>query len=407
MTKDKIETMLQLMGQCIELLGHEMAIQDTRPKNDPAPGTINVGKFQLVFHKSDPSVKENYLKSLEFKGGDIQQNVKIVSIDSEKEDNETMKYITKRSDGRWQARKTINGKRVCVYAKTQKECAQKLRALSNRKEYASQQSFYKFALYYLETYKKGNIADRTYADYKGTVDRHLAITTSMNRVTLQQLQAILNKMPATRQREETFKLMRQIVRKAYEMDMIKKDYAQFLVVGKITKGVKRALNIDEQIRLMSGLKDDLFSKRVIFYLCTGARPAEFATVKKSEIRPGWIKINGTKTKNAVRWVKVSEKLTSMLLDQSVEFFKFDPKKFRLHLQRVAENVGIEYEIDTYTLRHTFATNLYILRVPEKDRQVYMGHSAGSALTNDVYTTFSPDTTADDIYSIYGDFYPKF
>lgn len=41
------------------------------------------------------------------------------------------------------------------------------------------------------------------------------------------------------------------------------------------------------------------------------------------------------------------------------------------------------------------------------RQTYMGHSPGSAMTNGVYTTFSPDVTAQNIYDIYGDWYPEF
>ena len=79
----------------------------------------------------------------------------------------------------------------------------------------------------------------------------------------------------------------------------------------------------------------------------------------------------------------------------------------MHLQRICLKAGITYDVDTYTLRHTFATNLYILRVPEKDRQTYMGHSPGSTITNGVYTTFSPDVKAQNIYDIYGDWYPEF
>ena len=46
-------------------------------------------------------------------------------------------------------------------------------------------------------------------------------------------------------------------------------------------------------------------------------------------------------------------------------------------------------------------------MPEKDRQEYMGHVSGSPMTNDVYTTFTPDVKAENIYDIYGDFFPKF
>ena len=97
----------------------------------------------------------------------------------------------------------------------------------------------------------------------------------------------------------------------------------------------------------------------------------------------------------------------MLLNAPDEFFRFDSKKFRIRLQKACAAAGIDYDVDIYTLRHTFATNLYIIGVPEKDRQEYMGHVSGSPMTNDVYTTFTPDVKAENIYDIYGDFLPKF
>ena len=76
------------------------------------------------------------------------------------------------------------------------------------------------------------------------------------------------------------------------------------------------------------------------------------------------------------------------------------------LHRVLKRAGLP-KVRFHDLRHTFATNLYILRVPEKDRQTYMGHAPGSTMTNGVYTTFSPDTSPQNIYDIYGDWYPEF
>ena len=84
-----------------------------------------------------------------------------------------------------------------------------------------------------------------------------------------------------------------------------------------------------------------------------------------------------------------------------------PFELSLRLQKMCAAAGIDYNVDIYTLRHTFATNLYIIGVPEKDRQEYMGHVSGSPMTNDVYTTFTPDVKAENIYDIYGDFFPKF
>ena len=319
-----------------------------------------------------------------------------------------MKYLTKRNDGRWQGSKVIDGKRIYVYARTQAECYEKLKKLGKQRNRSPKVSnVADFAIYFLETYKKGNIGDRTYEGYVSTAKKYISFKTPLNKVTTQQLQTVLNNLPATRTRVEVFQLLRQIFKKAYELDLIKKDVSQFLIRGRISKSERRALTVDEQRILINSLTDDVFSQRVLFYLCTGARPSELATVCKEELRPGWVKINGTKTAGAVRWVKISQKMYEILRDGSEKLYHFDDKRFRQKLQSHCQSIGIECKIDIYTLRHTFATNLYILRVPEKDRQMYMGHAHGSAMTNDVYTTFSPDTTPQNIYDIYGDLYPKF
>lgn len=378
--------------------------------------TSEDGLLRLSYSSDHPEVAEAFLNAkIIVNGGEktyrdyLEQCQTVSNSQSNKKEEENLKYITKRTDGRWCARKTINGKRICVYGKTQIEARDNLRAFTEKKiKEPKREPLGKFAVWWLETYKKGNVTEGTYKNYAWTITAHLSkVTTPINKVTTVQLQELLNKLPASRIRKEVYKLIRQIFKKAFELDFIKKDASEFLTVGKVAAKTREALTLDEQRRLIAALGDDMFSRRVIFYLCTGARPSEIATVRKEELRIGWVKINGTKTKGAVRWVKISERISNMLIGESPEFFNFDNKRFRQRLQRFCETNKICENIDVYTLRHTFATNLYILRVPEKDRQIYMGHAAGSAMTNAVYTTFSPDATAQDIYDIYGDLYPKF
>ena len=135
--------------------------------------------------------------------------------------------------------------------------------------------------------------------------------------------------------------------------------------------------------------------------------SSFFTLLRKDTRPNYIKIEGTKNSRAVCWVKVSPKIVELVRSLPGEMFDFDLKRFRERLQRFCKDLGIDYEVTTYTLRHTFATNLYILGIPEKDRQAMMGHAGGSRITNDVYTTYSPDVTAAEIREIYGDFLPEF
>lgn len=113
-------------------------------------------------------------------------------------------------------------------------------------------------------------------------------------------------------RKEVYMLLRQIVRKAYELDYIKKDVSQFVQLGKIEKADGRALTVDEQRRILTALGDDPFSRRVLLYLVTGVRPGELRRINRKDTRPNYIKIEGTKNSRAVRWVKVSPKIVELM-----------------------------------------------------------------------------------------------
>lgn len=385
-----------------ELVGYMDATSDIEKKPSAIPPVFSSPKAWRV--AATDGIFTLYVK----KGGDCPAQMMSDAPATPTNGGDAMKYLTKRSDGRWQGSKVIDGKREFVYARTQAECREKLKNLEKRrKREPKRDSLYAFAKYWLVTYKRGNIADTTYRNYCYIVNSHLKISTPINRLTTAELQARINALPQTRIRKEVYMLLRQIVRKAYELDYIKKDVSQFVTVGKIEKSDGRALTVDEQRLILGALTDDAFSKRILLYLVTGARPGELRRINRKELRPNFLKIEGTKNSRATRWVKVSPKIVELVRTAPSEVFDFDLKRFRERLQRFCTGLGIEYEVTTYTLRHTFATNLYILGVHEKDRQAYMGHAAGSKVTNDVYTTYSPDVDAAEIASVYGDFLPKF
>ena len=396
------EQILKVQQIVNELVGYMDATSDIEKKPSAIPPVFSSPKAWRV--AATDGVFTLYVKE----GGDCPAQMTSDVHDAEPERGEDMKYLTKRKDGRWQGSKVIDGKREFVYASTQRECREKLKKLeTKRKREPKRDSLYAFARDWLVTYKKGNIADSTYRSYAYIINSHLKIATPVNKLTTVQLQALINSLPGTRIRKEVYMLLRQIVRKAYELDYIKKDVSQFVQLGKIEKADGRALTVEEQRKILAALGNDPFSRRVLLYLVTGARPGELRRINRKDIRPNYVKIEGTKNNRATRWVKVSSKIAQLVQSLPGEVFDFDLKRFRERLQHFCKELSIEYEVTTYTLRHTFATNLYILGVPEKDRQAYMGHAGGSRITNDVYTTYSPDVTAADIRELYGDFLPEF
>lgn len=90
------------------------------------------------------------------------------------------------------------------------------------------------------------------------------------------------------------------------MDLIRKHIADLIEKGKTQTETLDALRVEDQKLLIENLDlESVFGKRVMFYLLTGARPAEIKTV--SEIKKGYVHICGTKTKRADRWIHLSEK----------------------------------------------------------------------------------------------------
>lgn len=115
-------------------------------------------------------------------------------------------------------------------------------------------------------------------------------------------------------------------------------------------------------------------------------------------------INGTKSKNSKRRVKISQALKDILMKREEYLFKYSQYQISEMFKAFMKDVGVKGTL--YMLRHTYATNLYYLGVPDKERQVYMGHYS-SALTNDIYTTFDPSIKKNDIVKLYNNLYPEF
>ena len=94
----------------------------------------------------------------------------------------------------------------------------------------------------------------------------------------------------------------------------------------------------------------------------------------------------------------------MLRELPDSMFSFAQKTLRKHFSKLLKKIKIKGTL--YMLRYTYATNLQILGASEKELQVYMGHYS-SVLTNDIYTTYSPDVSEEDIRKIYKNLYPYF
>ncbi|MCL2630249.1 MAG: site-specific integrase [Firmicutes bacterium] len=164
------------------------------------------------------------------------------------------------------------------------------------------------------------------------------------------------------------------------------------------------LNIEEQKLIMNNLHKTNIGMEIQFYLLTGCRREEaLKTTINFEKRIAYIA--GTKTKGSARYVDLSPAYCEYLKSEWSKMFKFTTETYTRKCAEFFKEIGIKGK-SLHSLRHTFATNLYYLGVPDKERQHLMGH-ASIVMTNDVYTTLDRSVKKEDIIEIYGELYPDF
>lgn len=331
----------------------------------------------------------------------------------QKGSDDFMKNICKRKDGRYMGKKTINGTTFYAYAKTQTECIKLLQKKIKENKNTNKQSsvpntLYKFALYWYENYKAKNVCEKSARNYYNYIQSDFKeLNYDFKSLDLNLLQTFINNIPATRKREYCLMILKQVLKKAYEFELIKKNYGEFLVKGKIARKKIEWYNLEEQKLILENLKNEDEELLTIVYtlLLTGCRPSELKTISKEKVKENLVYINGTKTKNAKRWIKISNFLQKLLINSNIEkYFKLNTETIGRYFSTFLNKLNIKGTL--YMLRHTFATNLFYLGVSDKERQSYMGH-ASSVITNDVYTDFDPTIKKNDILNLYINLLPKF
>ncbi len=320
-----------------------------------------------------------------------------------------MKFIRKRTDGRWEARKTIEGKTYSIYAKTQKECKEKLKNFKPKSKNAIRTktipSLNDFANIWLNTYKQKEVTKATYKMYENILKNHISsLKKSIAFYTTENLQLFLNNLNQTRTKEIALLTLKQIFKKAKELKIIKENPTEYLVKGKINKKTIKAHTIEEQKIILDNLQNSNIGKYILAYLLTGARLSELQTIKKENIKNGYLYIDGTKRKSSKRWVKISETYQSMLQKMEEPLFPYTSKTITHKYKEFLNQINIESHI--HKLRHTFNTNLYYLGATDMERKEFMGH-ASIIVTNEIYTHLDPTITKNDIINLYKDLYPKF
>lgn len=181
---------------------------------------------------------------------------------------------------------------------------------------------------------------------------------------------------------------------AIQNDIIEKNYAKFLDIGKKDTGTTKTTYTDEEIKLLWKYQGDEYIDATLVLLYTGMRISELLELQMENIHlDEQYAIGGSKTEaGRNRIIPFADKIMpivrrlygdgtdkSLILSPSGE--TFTREAFSYHWKKRMAELGIKHGL--HETRHTFISKLYKLNVEPAIVRKIVGHS-GKGITEQVY-----------------------
>ena len=329
----------------------------------------------------------------------------------ENKENEIMpKGISKRKDGRYVIRKTIDGVRQVFYSRTLNEAKKiytKLKHNIEIKPEKTSPTLEQWCAEWLLNYKKPFLTEKSFNDIKNII---AIINRKFGKYKLENLQTseiqkYINSLPRNRTKERICTYFNAVLQKACDLDYIQKNIFAGVIREKRLKFKRNAYTFNEQSILLTALKGTVLEIPVLIYLLTGCRPTEFPEYKNFDFENNIIHIYGTKNSNALhREVYISENFKQCLVDYFMNNNLPTYNSIQKDYSKLCKQLNINSSL--YTLRHTFATNMRVLGADTKLISTFMGHSTVQ-ITLDIYTDVDKTLTKDRLIKLYNNLYMEF
>ena len=242
--------------------------------------------------------------------------------------------ITKRKDGRWQGAVTIgrnddgSPRRQFIYGKTRREVAEKVNSLINSINNGTFIDKYKnptveaWLNFWLVTYKKNSVKQKTYDQYEGVIRVHLIPEFGQLRLvdlTESHLQKFYNRLFSEGLSARTIQIINTILhsalKKAIKSRLLLFNVCDAVELPKQVQKERRVLTTEEQKRLIKILKSDEQGAMYIFALFTGLRRGEVLALKWSDVDLENGTIYVTKTLSRVKTYLDSGDKTKLIVSE--------------------------------------------------------------------------------------------
>lgn len=323
-------------------------------------------------------------------------------------EGEEMKGITLRKDGRYVIRKMINGKSIIKYANTLHEAKiiyNKIKKNREVKKVIKPYSLEKWITEWLEIYKKPFVSEKQYKEIKCGMNHILKKFKNyyLKNINTLELQEYVNSLPKNKTKTTIQLYFNALLQKAEDLSLIEKNPFKAVIKDKKLKYKNSGFNIDEQKVIINAIKNSEIETEILIYLMTGCRPNELPNKENFDFINNTVTINGTKNTNALKRVielshDFSNYMQNYFKNNNLKEVKFISQSFK----KICQQNNISNPL-LYRLRHTFATNHFILGTHAKYVQQWLGHYSVS-FTLDTYTDIDKNSSPEKIQKLYNNFY---
>ena len=330
------------------------------------------------------------------------------------QEDEDLKNVYLRPDGRYMIRYQINGRRVVGYAHTLAQARAKLAQVKKKALQAERvKTSYTVASwidYWIETYKKNFLK---YDGYIELVRIMCPVKEKLGHIKLEKLttaniQEFYNTFSISRKKEKIILYINACLTKAVQTQVIKYNPCLAVVKDKKQNNVRPPFTLEEQYRILEAVKGRDIEPYIYFYLLTGIRKNELPKNIMACIDDGRIKVINEKqrgNKLEYKYIDISPQYMQLLQLQ------IQSGKFNLSINQVYRKFAdvlkkLNIKGGMHTLRHTFATNYYYLGIPEKVIQSWLGHKTLN-ITQDIYIGLNTKNPKEDLIKLYNNLLYQF
>ena len=338
---------------------------------------------------------------------------KIVNSIKPKGDIELKNIQYRIADKRYIGRKQIKNKIITVYAKTQKECAEKLKARINQlvsvsvKKDSNKYLLKDMFMQWFNQEKKPFLAQGTQDDILNVFKKIEPLhSLNIKKIDKQKLINFFAKIEDGRPKEKIQVYLNAFFKFYLDEGIISVNPCANVKIKK--QLVRRqAFTFEEQSKILEHLKGKPLYPVIMIYLLTGLRRRElnFAGIEKDiDFDNQLLKAVNLKGRNCVKRyknIKLSTGAINLIMNNLDIIHSFNADTVYRDFAEFLKELGINGSI--VNLRHTFATNCFYLKKQDIIISREMGHSQ-MQITKDIYTDVDYHLSEEKLLKLYNNLY---